>query len=41
MSNQIKIIAEPAKQEFFIERKFDVPRELLFRAFNEPDLLMQ
>jgi len=41
MSNQTKIIAEPGKQEFFIEREFDAPRELVFRAFSEPDLLVQ
>ena len=41
MSNQTKIIAEPGKQEFFIEREFDAPRELVFQAFTEPDLLVQ
>jgi uncharacterized protein YndB with AHSA1/START domain len=39
--NKTKIIAEKGKQEFFIEREFDAPRELVFRAFNEPELLMQ
>ncbi|MEI9910498.1 MAG: SRPBCC family protein [Bacteroidota bacterium] len=41
MSNQTKIIAEPGKQEFFIEREFDAPRELVFKAFSDPDLLIQ
>lgn len=41
MKNQTKITAEKGKQEFFIEREFDAPRELVFRAFNEPDLLSQ
>ena len=41
MSNQTTIVAEKGKQEFFIEREFDAPRELVFRAFNEPDLLVQ
>lgn len=41
MSNQTKIIAEKGKQEFFIEREFDAPRELVFKAFVEPDLLVQ
>ena len=41
MHNQTKIIAEAGKQEFFIEREFDAPRELVFRAFSEPDLLQQ
>lgn len=39
--NKTKIIAEKGKQEFFIEREFDAPRELVFKAFNEPDLLVQ
>ena len=41
MNNKTKIIAEKGKQEFFIEREFDAPRELVFTAFNEPDLLIQ
>jgi uncharacterized protein YndB with AHSA1/START domain len=41
MSNQTKITAAPGKQEFFIEREFDAPRELVFKAFNEPELLTQ
>jgi uncharacterized protein YndB with AHSA1/START domain len=39
--NKTTIIAEKGKQEFFIEREFDAPRELVFRAFNEPELLVQ
>jgi len=39
--NQTKIIAEKGKQEFFIEREFEAPRELVFKAFSEPDLLVQ
>jgi uncharacterized protein YndB with AHSA1/START domain len=38
---QTQIIAEPSKQELFIIREFDAPRELVFRAFSEPELLMQ
>jgi uncharacterized protein YndB with AHSA1/START domain len=41
MSNQTKITAEAGKQEFFIEREFEAPRELVFKAFNEPEFLMQ
>ena len=41
MSNKTTIIAEKGKQEFFITREFDAPRELVFRAFNEPELLLQ
>ncbi|MFI5148575.1 MAG: SRPBCC family protein [Bacteroidia bacterium] len=39
--NKTIVIAEPGKQELFIIREFDAPRELVFRAFNEPDLLLQ
>lgn len=39
--NKTTIIAEKGKQEFFIEREFDAPRELVFKAFNEPELLVQ
>ena len=39
--NKTKIIAEPEKQEFFIIREFDAPRELVFRAFTDPDLYVQ
>lgn len=41
MSKQLEIIAEPGKQETFIIREFDAPRELVFRAFNEPELIVQ
>jgi uncharacterized protein YndB with AHSA1/START domain len=40
-TNKTKITAEKGKQEFVIEREFDAPRELVFKAFNEPDLLVQ
>jgi len=36
--NMAKIIAEPGKQELIVEREVDAPRELVFRAFTEPDL---
>lgn len=39
--NQTTIVAEKGKQEFFITREFDAPREMVFKAFNEPDLLLQ
>ena len=41
MANKTTIIAERGKQEFFITREFDAPRELVFKAFNEPELLLQ
>lgn len=39
--NQTKIIAEAGKQELFIIREFDAPRELVFQAFIVPELLVQ
>ena len=39
--NQTIITAEPGRQELFITREFDAPRELLFRAFTDPELLAQ
>ena len=35
------IIAEPGKQEIVITREFDAPRELVFRAFTDPELYSQ
>ena len=39
--NQTKITAEKGKQELFITREFDASRELLFKAFSDPKLLVQ
>lgn len=39
--NQTKITAEPGKQEIVITREFDAPRELVFKAFTDPKLLVQ
>jgi uncharacterized protein YndB with AHSA1/START domain len=36
-----KIKAEPGKQEIIIEREFDAPRELVFKAFTDPELYVQ
>jgi uncharacterized protein YndB with AHSA1/START domain len=36
-----KITAEPGKQEIIIEREFDAPRELVFKAFSDPELYVQ
>ena len=41
MSNGTTITAEPGKQELFIIREFDAPRELLFKAHTNPDLYIQ
>src|SRR5882762_7201184 len=39
--NQTKISAEPGKQEIFIVREFEAPRELVFKAFTDPKLLVR
>ena len=41
MANKTEVTAEPGKQELFITREFDAPRELVFRAHTEPDLYVQ
>ena len=41
MPNKTEIIAEPGKQELFIKREFDAPRELVFRAYTDPEILVQ
>jgi uncharacterized protein YndB with AHSA1/START domain len=40
-TNKTKVIAEKGKQELFIIREFDAPRELVFKAFSEPEILIQ
>ncbi len=39
--NQTTITAEPGKQELFITREFDAPRELVFKAHTDPELYIQ
>jgi uncharacterized protein YndB with AHSA1/START domain len=41
MANKTTITAEPGKQELFIIREFDAPRELVFKAFTDPKLYVQ
>ena len=41
MASDTQIIAEEGKQELFIIREFDVPREMVFRAFSDPEILIQ
>jgi len=41
MANKTTITAEPGKQEIFITREFDAPRELVFRAHTDPELYVQ
>ena len=36
-NKKTKITAEPGRQELFITREFDAPRELVFRAFTDPE----
>jgi uncharacterized protein YndB with AHSA1/START domain len=38
-NKQTKIIAELGKQEIVITREFDAPRELVWKAWTEPELL--
>jgi len=39
--NITKIIADSGKQEIFITREFDAPREFVFKAFTDPDFMVQ
>ena len=39
--NLTVVTAEPGKQEVFITREFDAPRELVFKAHTDPDLYVQ
>lgn len=41
MANKTKVTAEAGKQELFIIREFDAPRELVFKAHTDPDLYVQ
>lgn len=36
--NKTVITAEPGKQELFVIREFDAPRELVFKAHTDPEL---
>jgi uncharacterized protein YndB with AHSA1/START domain len=39
MERKTKIHAENGKQELMITREFDLPLELLFKAYEEPELI--
>ncbi|CAN5177979.1 SRPBCC family protein [soil metagenome] len=41
MTNKTKVTAEEGKQELFIERKFDAPRELVFKVCSDPAYIPQ
>lgn len=40
-NNKTKITAEPGKQEIFIEREFEAPRDVIFDAFTDPEIYVQ
>jgi len=39
--NKTVITAEPGKQELFITREFDAPRQLVFKAYTDPEIYVQ
>jgi len=41
MERKTKIRAEDGRQELLITREFDLPLELLFRAYEEPEIVEQ
>ena len=41
MERKTKIHAEPGKHDLFITREFDLPLELLFKAYADPEILEQ
>lgn len=41
MANKTEIKAEPGKLDLFITREFDAPREAVFNAFVDPDILVK
>lgn len=40
-TNRLLILAEPGKQESYIIREFEAPRENVFKAFSDPDIFEQ
>ena len=41
MEQKTKVAAEEGKQEIIITREFDLPLELLFKAYEEPEIVEQ
>lgn len=37
--NKSKLTVEPGKQELFVEREFDAPREMVFKAFTDQKIV--
>ena len=40
-SNKTVVRAEPGEQDLLITREFDAPRDVVFRAFTDPELYVQ
>ena len=38
---KLEMIVEPGKQELTMTRTFDAPRDVVFRAYTDPDLVRQ
>ncbi len=41
MTKKAEVKKDPGKQEIIIEREFDAPRYLVFKAYTDPDLYVQ
>lgn len=41
MANKTEITAEPGKQELFITREFEAPREFVFRAQTDREIYLK
>jgi uncharacterized protein YndB with AHSA1/START domain len=41
MKNKTELIVEDGKQELFIIREFNAPRNLVFKAFTDKDIIVQ
>jgi uncharacterized protein YndB with AHSA1/START domain len=39
MAHETTITADPGKHDYFLVREFDAPRELVFKAFTDPELV--
>lgn len=37
--SKLTVVVEPGKQEIFMTRMFDAPRELVFKAYTDPTLI--
>ncbi len=40
-TKKTEIVAEPGTQQITMTREFDAPRELVYRAYTDPELLVQ